>query len=209
MNLVFVKTNWDELTNKLPNIKSDFYNQLIKLYLSSDRYYHNLIHIESLLLLTKQYEHLLNSPKTIQFAIWYHDSIYNSSKNNNEEQSAELAKLQLAKMDVSQNLISDCYDLIIATKTHQLSKKLNSFDAQFMLDIDLSILAATKENYIEYSKQIREEYKICSEEHYNKGRKSVLQYFLNSERIYKTDLFYNLNEKRARINLALELQNLL
>lgn len=206
--MTFLKENWVELTKELPKIKNDFYHKLFKDYSSKDRYYHNLNHIEYLLLLLNKYSHLLVSPQTVRFAIWYHDSIYDASKNNNEELSAELAKSHLLTLGVDKNIIYDCYRLILATKSHNLSDEFNSFDAQFLLDIDLSILAASKEQYFEYSKQIRQEYSIYSNELYNKGRKQVLQHFLNSKRIYKTNIFYEKNEKQARNNIMLELKHL-
>ena len=204
----YLTDNWNSLTYDLPKIKSEYLNQLFQLYSSPKRHYHNLQHIEALLKLTEQYKDLLISPQTIQFTIWYHDAIYNASKNDNEEQSAKLAKEHLTVMGVNTDIISNCYQLILATKTHQLPKKINSFDAQFLLDIDLSILAEPKKNYIEYTKLIRQEYIIYPDFLYNKGRKKVLQHFLDSDKIFKTNLFYNLYEKKARINLAFEIKNL-
>lgn len=201
----FLGKAWQDLTIHLPDIKNTFFSRLHKLYTSNKRYYHNLNHIGTLLKLTDQYQHLLKAPGTIRFAVWYHDAIYNATKNNNEEKSAELAKKHLSAMKVGQAVISDCYKLIIATKKHEIPNGLNTFDAKFLLDIDLSILAAPQEAYLGYTKQIRKEYSIYPDFMYKKGRKKVLQHFLNTERIFKTDLFFDLNEKKARQNLALEL----
>ena len=81
----FLEKNWANLTNDLPSINNEYYRELTKLYNSKNRFYHNLNHIEALLKLSKEYKHLLKSPQTIDFTIWYHDAIYDGSKNNNEE----------------------------------------------------------------------------------------------------------------------------
>ena len=201
----FLKNNWNKLTNDLPSIKNEYYQELIKLYNSKNRFYHNLNHIEALLKLSKEYSHLLNSPHTIDFTIWYHDTIYDGSKNNNEEKSAQLARKHLNQLGLESDLIEDCYNLIIATKTHKLSDDLDSFDAQFLLDIDLSILAVERKKYIEYTNQIRKEYKMYPDSLYNKGRKKVLKHFLEMDRIYKTELSQNLWEHKAKENLSYEI----
>ena len=202
----YLKKNWTNLTQDLPEIKHGFFTNLVDLYTSKGRFYHNLSHIEALLKLSEEHRNLLESPETIDFAIWYHDAIYNASKSNNEEKSAELAIKDLTELALDSHLIENCYDLIIATKTHQLDDALNSFDAQFLLDIDLSILAADNERYIEYTRQIRREYKIYPDFLYNKGRKKVLKHFLDMEHIYKTELFQDKWESRAKENLKIELE---
>ena len=173
----FLKVQWEKLTDNLSVVNVNFYQKLVQLYSQKNRHYHNLNHIQALLKLSEEYRNILNSPRTINFAIWYHDAIYNASKNNNEEKSAELAKKHLTAMGVNQNVISDCFKLIIATKKHEVPNNLNTFDAKFLLDIDLSILAAPQKAYLQYTKQIRKEYSIYTDLMYNKGRKKSLTVF--------------------------------
>lgn len=201
----FLINNWMELTHGSPNIKNDFHEELTTLYSSSKRYYHNLKHIEALLKLSDEYKHLLSSPRTIGFTIWYHDAVYDTAKNNNEEKSAELAKKHLTELGLDNKLVNNCCDLIIATKTHQLIENSNSFDAKFFLDIDLSTLAADRTDYIEYTEQIRKEYSMYPDSLYRKGRKKVLKHFLGMDKIYKTELFSELWEQKAKENLDYEL----
>jgi predicted metal-dependent HD superfamily phosphohydrolase len=202
----YLRNNWKDLTEGLP--KNMFYENLVKLYNSKGRSYHNLNHIEALLKLSDEYKHLLSSKKTIDFSIWYHDAIYDASKSNNEEKSAELARKDLTDLGLDAALIENCFNLIIATKAHQLSKETSSFDAQFLLDIDLSILAVDRDKYIEYTQHIRKEYRMYPNFLYKKGRKKVLNHFLEMEYIYKTELFKNLWEDKAKENLKYELSSL-
>lgn len=201
----YLLNNWNDLTHDLPIIKTELYQNLTDLYNSEDRFYHNLSHIEALLKLSEEHRQLLESQKNIDFVIWYHDAIYDASKSNNEEESAQLAKKDLTKLGLDANIIENCYDLIIATKTHQLPKDLDSFDSQFLLDIDLSILASERDQYIEYTQHIRKEYTIYPDSIYKEGRKKVLRHFLEMEHIYKTELFQNLWEFRAKENLSYEI----
>ncbi|WP_109829836.1 HD domain-containing protein [Reichenbachiella versicolor] len=204
----FLQSRWDKLTCDLPDVKTDFYNQIIELYSNSKRHYHNLNHITALLRLVQQYRYLLKSPQTIEFAVWYHDVIYNVSKSNNEESSAEMARNHLTQLGVEESVISECQEIIIATKSHRLPKGLDSFDAKFFLDIDLSILAADQEGYLTYTKQIRKEYGLYPDFLYNRGRKKLLLEFLNVDRIYQTNLFFENWEIQARDNIEMEIGGL-
>lgn len=199
----YLRANWEDLTEDLP--ENRFYENLVKHYNSKGRFYHNLNHIEALLKLSDEYKYLLSSKKTIDFTIWYHDAIYDASKNNNEEKSAELARKDLTDLGLDATLIENCFNLIVATKTHQLSEETNTFDAQFLLDIDLSILAVDRDEYMEYTRHIRKEYQMYPNFLYKKGRKKVLNHFLEMEHIYKTELFRNLWENKAKGNLEYEL----
>ena len=203
----FLIANWNKLTEDFTAVRFDFFQELIKLYGSKGRYYHNLNHIKTLLKLSGQYRSLLGSPQAVDFAIWYHDAIYQVLKQNNEEKSAELAKEHLLKMGVCGRVISDCFKLILGTKSHKLSDDLLTFDAKFLMDIDLLILAESREVYLQYVRNIRREYGVFPDLIFNRARKEVLRRFLTSERIFKTVIFYDLNEKKARENLAYELNS--
>lgn len=201
----YLLNNWNDLTHDLPKLKNEFHQNLTSLYTSQSRFYHTLNHIEALLKLSQEHQQLLGSSKTVDFAIWYHDAIYDASKSNNEEKSAQLARNNLTELGLVPDLIENCYNLIIATKTHQLTQDLDSFDAQFLLDIDLSILASERGKYLEYTQEIRKEYKIYPDFLYKKGRKKVLKHFLEMEHIYKTELFQDLWESKAKENLSYEI----
>ena len=203
----YLQNNWAQLTSELPEIKAVFLRKLSQEYTSKQRHYHNLQHIEALLRLTDQYLDRLTNPKTLRFAIWYHDVIYQASRSDNEEKSAELAEQHLLQLGLEKTIISDVFRMIVATKSHRLPDSFHSFDGQFLLDIDLSILAATPENYMVYTQQIRKEYRIYPNLMYNKGRKKVLHHFLEMDRIFVTDLCFELYESKARINLKTELKN--
>lgn len=126
-------------------------------------------------------------------------------KNNNEEQSADLAIKRLSAIKYPADRTLVCKEQILSTKGHQYS---NHYDTNLFIDADLSILGQAPGIYQEYCRQIRKEYLIYPTLIYNPGRKKVINHFLGMERIFKTDPFYTKYEGQARINLRDELGRL-
>lgn len=139
------------------------------------------------------------------FTLYYHDIVYNTAKSDNEEKSAVLAKKRLQQIHVQQEKIAFCVQQILATKSH--IQTTNS-DTNYFTDADLSILGQEWETYLSYLKNIKKEYAIYPDKIYNAGRKKVLKHFLNMDRIFKTDIFFNQFEAQAKKNLTNELNNL-
>ncbi|HHY86145.1 MAG TPA: hypothetical protein GYA07_11530 [Verrucomicrobia bacterium] len=88
-------------------------------------------------------------------AIWFHDAIYDPRAADNEERSAELARLYLAEARVSVAFQDSVARLVLATKQHDGSLDP---DAPLMVDIDLSIFGQPAERFWQYEEQIRGEY---------------------------------------------------
>jgi predicted metal-dependent HD superfamily phosphohydrolase len=203
--------NWKFLSEKYSKDEGlimNIFEEVIQYYSEKHRAYHNLKHIEALLGFVEQYKHLLNEIDSVLFTVWFHDLIYEPTSSKNEENSALLAEKHLQKLNVSDNQIKSISTWILASKSHQLSMDSDTFDAQFFLDIDLSILGADEQVYKIYAKDIRKEYKIYPNLLYKVGRKKVLQSFIEKPRIYKTELFFNLLEEKAKANLKWELEAL-
>ena len=184
-----------------------FYEELARAYNGNNRHYHNLNHIAHMLNLLNDVEAYVFDLDTLKLAIWYHDVVYSSRKNDNEEKSAELAKNRLKSFNFDEKLIEIVQNLIISTKKHQVILTENA-DNAFLLDIDLSILGSQWETYLEYSKKIRKEYAIYPNFMYKKGRKKVLSHFLEREQLYFTEYFRSKLELQARENVAKELNML-
>lgn len=198
-----------EFLKSLQNYSSDserclaMWERVEKEYTSSDRHYHTLNHLDNLLTELADNKEEFASWDVIVFAIAYHDVVYNTLKNNNEEKSAEFARKELTKISVPENLIARCEQLILATKKHAGV----DFETNLFTDADLSILGATPEVYKLYSNQIRKEFSIYPDLVYNPGRRKVLKHFLEMERIFKTNEFAIAHESKARINLQTELNS--
>ena len=167
------------------------------------RMYHNQNHLKELFKYFDIYYEELEHPDEVAYAIFYHDIIYKVWSKNNELKSAELATKYLLLIKWSDTKIRRVFDLIMSTKDHVPGKNK---DAKWMIDFDLVVLGQSWDTYYGYTQKIRKEYKTVPSFIYRKGRRKVLNHFLNKKRIYMTDTFYNLYEIKARENMKKELE---
>ncbi|XZF15542.1 HD domain-containing protein [Chitinophagaceae bacterium MMS25-I14] len=180
-------------------------NELEQHYSEKARHYHNLYHLDNLLAALLPVKESIHDWDMVVFAIAWHDIIYNTLKQDNEEQSAELAVKRLQELEVTAERIAVCREHILATKGHLVSENA---DTNYFTDADLSILGAKSNTYHQYAQQIRQEYKFYPDLLYNPGRRKVLRHFLEMEHIFKTAYFSGKYEQQARINLQMELDSL-
>ena len=143
--------------------------------------------------------------ETVLFAVFYHDIVYKATSKSNEEDSADIASKRLRELGFPKDRIGKCVSLILATKAHTTG---GDTDTDYFTDADLSILGQTQDIYFQYAKQVRKEFSIYPDLLYNPGRKKVLKHFLNMDRIFKTQYFFEKFEKQARENLMNELETL-
>jgi predicted metal-dependent HD superfamily phosphohydrolase len=186
---------WNALmhTLKAPEeIHFDLLNDLLRRYGEPHRSYHNLSHIESLLSLLEP--HPVAEQAALELAVWFHDAVYDTTRGDNEEKSAEVAWRALEPLDAE--LARRVGDMVLATKAH-LSDDPTT---QLLLDADLSILGSEGRVYQRYSRAIRQEYAWMPPEAYQAGRLRVLRSFLSRPKIYVTQVFRGL-EAAARANL--------
>ena len=208
-DITYLKGQWEDLASFYTSdksIKDNAFQLLKEKYSEKSRFYHNLIHVKSLLNLFESLEDKIQNRNAVRFAIWFHDVIYNSRRNDNEAESARLASETLVKLDVNTETIEFVGDLILDTKSH--SGRNLSYDAKLFLDMDLAILGTSEAIYKEYSKAIRTEYSWVSESTYRKGRKKVLKSFIERKRIYFTDEMKIRYEGQARKNISSEIRSL-
>jgi predicted metal-dependent HD superfamily phosphohydrolase len=196
IQLIASYTNDNKLVNKL-------WQEIETNYTHKKRHYHTLTHLENLYIQLFEIKHLITNWQTILFSLFYHDVIYNTLNQNNEEQSAILAEKRMKEIFVPTSIIENCKSQILATKSHTFS---NDADTNYFTDADLSILGKPWNEYAEYYKNVRKEYSIYPSLIYNPGRKKVLQHFITMNKIYKTEYFYSKFEEQAKQNLQAELE---
>ena len=164
------------------------------------RHYHTLKHLEHIY---KEFQEL-ELTALLEFAIFYHDIVYDASSNDNEEKSALISKQRLIALNVPTKLNEKVFQLIIETKSHKASCREN----ELFLDADLSILGSSERLYEKYTQQVRKEYEIYDDATYFTGRKKVLKSFLKKDRIYESVYFYTRYEQQARSNIEWEIKKL-
>ena len=208
-DLDFLHAHWVRLASRpastLPLIESIF-NSIVENYSAEDRAYHNLSHIQSLLIRGETLMDKIKNPDAVYFAIWFHDVIYDTKRSDNEEKSAEFAVKALAGIGVPEQTIARVREMILATKDHRGADL--SWDMKAFLDLDTSILGAPEEIYQKYSMAIRNEYSWVPDILYRKGRIKVLNDFLEREHIYHTEEIRAEYELQARNNIAVEIKAL-
>lgn len=181
------------------------FDAIVKAYTHPDRAYHTLMHLASMFELFDKISQKLSNPRAVAFAIFLHDLVYDPKANNNEGQSADRGDELLAACGVDLDTRAIVRQLILAT-AHS-SGRVKDYDTQCLLDIDLSILGSSPDEYPSYAAAIRKEYSFVPEKDFNEGRSAILKSFLERPAIFRTDDFAYL-EPRAETNLRKELEAL-
>lgn len=176
--------------------------RLIAAYSAPGRHYHNLAHIEDCLDALARVENLSPRERDIlSEAIWWHDVVYDATRADNEELSAQLAE-QHVRADISHEVAR----LIRLTKSHDV--EANDRLGAILISIDLGILAAEPARYDAYAAAIRQEFCHVPDADYRTGRAEVLARFAARPVIFPDADFAAKHDGPARDNLARELASL-
>jgi predicted metal-dependent HD superfamily phosphohydrolase len=173
-------------------------------YSEPHRYYHTLAHLDALIRELSGIQSAVNDWELLVFAIAFHDVIYDTQRQDNEQASADYAGSKLSGLLAPERL-QRCKAHILATRTHEPGADP---DRAFFTDADLAILGAGPAAYQEYSVQIRKEYASYTDAVYWPGRIKVLKHFLSMPVIFRTPVFYDRYEAQARKNLEAEIRSL-
>lgn len=176
--------------------------QLVAAYAAPGRHYHNLAHIEDCLAALARIDKLSARERDIlSEAIWWHDIVYDATRSDNEERSAELAE-QHVRADIAKEVAR----LIRLTRTHDVAP--GDHLGAILISIDLSILGAEPARYDAYAAAIRQEFIHVPEADYRAGRARVLGHFAARPVIFPGPAFAAKYDRKARDNLARELASL-
>lgn len=181
------------------------WNEIVEAHSHSCRFYHNLDHLENIYSQLSKVKSSIQHWDAILFTLFYHDFVYDVQSKQNEVNSSIYAGQKMYQFGLPQSIIQIMQRQIEATQSHQ---DIGDNDTQFFLDADLSVLGLDWNTYNQYSENVRKEYAIYTDEMYREGRKKVLAYFLNMDRVFKTSFFFDAFEMQAHTNLQRELQSL-
>jgi len=200
---------WQELWAPYPigsvALESAFAD-LIRHYDDPARAYHNLHHLRHVLTTVDSLAHSAGDVRTVQLAAWFHDVIYDPRASDNEERSAAFAAAELRGFGLPEHTIQRVGELILLTKTHAVPP--GDADAAVLLDADLVILGAPPAEYAAYALGIRQEYAHVSDADFRRGRRAVLERFLQRTRLFQTDPMHAALDAPARRNLRDEIARL-
>jgi predicted metal-dependent HD superfamily phosphohydrolase len=179
-------------------------SELVHTYCAPDRHYHNLDHVEALLGLMHDNLTFLSDPAAVEAAVWFHDAIYDTHRNDNEARSADLARERLSDR-ASGEQMDRIAAMISATANHTLPSfpdERAASDCALFLDMDLAILASPATPFAAYEAAVRREYGWVPEPMWIAGRRRVLEGFLARPNIYASPQFRSRCEAAARQNLV-------
>ena len=178
--------------------------ELAAAYATDDRHYHDLRHIETLLAMADACADDIADREAVEAAIWFHDAVYDTQREDNEARSAALAEAQLAGM-ASDERIARIAAMIRATAGHAMPDVIDAAarqDCALFLDMDLAILGSPEADFDAYEAAVRREYGWVTEPQWRQGRRAVLAAFMARPAIYATARFRASHEAAARRNLA-------
>jgi predicted metal-dependent HD superfamily phosphohydrolase len=199
-------SRWSELAARLTITRPLVaFRWLESHYEEAARKYHGPHHINECLGTLDRSNHGEASNPLVEFALWFHDAIYNTFSTKNEERSAVAAVRVLERSGRTAEECALVRDLILATRH---GAQPSESPQQLLVDVDLAIFGADADRYAEFELQIRSEYWWMPTALYRKQRIAVLQSFVMRSSVYSTHEFRKRFERQARNNIAWGLEQL-
>ncbi len=192
---------------------------VIRSWTEPHRVYHGLRHASEVLTalreLAGQEAALDRHPRLLaRVATWYHDIAYDpqATPGSNEQRSATFARDHLHRLGANEGDVDLIEAMILMTQTHEVVDPPRDAATQAMMDAfhdaDLWILSSPTQRYLEYARQIRDEYDHVPEHFFVLGRSQVLRHFISREQIYRSTFAQGRWERSARANVGAELARL-
>jgi predicted metal-dependent HD superfamily phosphohydrolase len=172
---------------------------LIARYQEPHRHYHTTQHLAECFARLDEVDVPIEHAPEVELASWYHDAIYDTHRQDNEAQSAALARSEGGRAGLPEAVLARVDALILATR-HDAAPATP--DATLLVDVDLAILGAPVERFDEYERQVRTEYAWVPVPLFRSRRREILEGFLSRPRIYGTEAFRATFEDAARANLS-------
>ncbi|NKF23115.1 HD domain-containing protein [Solimonas marina] len=198
------RRSWRELGVGEPD--EPLFNRLLDCYAEPQRHYHTQQHLAECLQNFGVVRQLAARPAEVELALWFHDAIYDTRAHDNEARSAAWAREHALSSGCSAAGADRLYRLVMATRHDAVP---DGFDAQILVDVDLSILGAAPARFAEYEHQVRAEYAWVPDAEFRAGRRRILQAFARRPVLYSTEAFRAKYELQARDNLTRSLAALL
>ena len=182
------------------------FRDIVREYTDPLRVYHNERHLLELFDRFDEAERYLKNPSAVVAAIFFHDVVYDTRRRDNEERSVEWFDARASQAGRGPAFYAATRAGILSSKTHTPNPEFP--DTAYFIDMDLSILGASPERYIEYAATIREEFRWVEAERYREGRAEVLATFLARDTLYCSPWGVSRFQDSARRNIAAELRTL-
>ncbi len=171
--------------------------ELSSMYCQPQRHYHDLRHIADLLVWGQAFP--LDEIQV--WAVWFHDAIYDVTRKDNEEQSAQLVERRLPAQGYDEAFVAEVAQIVRDTEKHIPSTPR----AEAVIDVDLAPLAIPEPAFLANRARIRKEVAHATDEQFVAGTAAFAESMLKRDRIYYTPWGQS-REAKARQNLRLLLE---
>jgi predicted metal-dependent HD superfamily phosphohydrolase len=136
--------------------------------------------------------------EALELAAWFHDTIYEIGRDDNEDRSAELARELLTSSPIRDEVAR----LVLVTKTHKVAG--DDVNGAVLCDADLSVLGSDALRYRTYAAAVSEEYTDVPDEVFKPARAQVLSSLLDGP-LFHTAAGCERWEQLARRNIEDEI----
>jgi predicted metal-dependent HD superfamily phosphohydrolase len=192
---------WAELAGDSPVSRTEW-AAVVAAWSEPHRRYHDLHHLAAVLGTVAGLDAAAADPAAVRLAAWYHDVVYDPTRQDNEQVSAARARAGLVGL-VPAERIAEVERLVLLTAGHDPAP--GDANGAVLCDADLAVLAVTPEAYAAYASAVREEYRHLTDEVFTAGRIAVLEQLLALPALYRLPAVAAEWTPRARANLAAEL----
>jgi predicted metal-dependent HD superfamily phosphohydrolase len=178
-------------------------------YETPKRHYHTWEHVVACVDRLKAFP--CAEPRIVFLALVFHDAIYIPGRSDNEQASAALARDTLSSMCSVSDVDLDAIErMILATRDHHALAGTLSADEAVILDLDLSTLGTSRDEYARYAQQIHDEYvpAAATDARFRIGRAEFLQRMLTLPHVFVTAEGRRRWDDAARANIAWEIAEL-
>lgn len=172
--------------------------QLADRYREPRRAYHTLLHLSEAFGALSECARHLERRAEAELALWFHDAVYDTRREDNEESSAAWARDELLAGGAAADVAERVHALVRATSHRDVPL---SGDARLVVDADLAILASAPDRFAAYERQIRREYDWVPEPEFLAGRRRFLEGMLGRPSIFSHPVMRERHEAHARRNV--------
>jgi len=183
---------------------------LLRRWAEPHRSYHDLSHLSAVLGHIDELVHAEPGTATdvdsVRLAAYFHDAVYDPTRQDNESRSAALAHDVLERLGVAGSRVGEVTRLVRLTATHAVVP--GDGDGAVLCDADLAVLAGGPAAYAAYAVAVRAEYAHVPELLFRAGRAKVLAALLEPDALFRTRTGRAWWERAARRNVETELVRL-
>lgn len=168
-------------------------------YSSPTRFYHNMDHILEMVEVIGELRYACDDYHSVILAAWYHDLIYDTTRDDNESQSAFYALMSLEWLAGPKTWMPyHVFALVQATADHNPK----TADEMVLCDADLLRFADPYDKFLKNNADIRREYGWVPQNEYDLGRAKVMQKFMDKEPLFHIPEINEQYEVIAKENIA-------